>query len=369
MGQRRRWWLGLVVLLIGVLVAVRTLAPDRGPMPRELVQEETIRVDPRTELARGSGYAVTLGSYIENLHSLSLRQRMFNAEGFYWLEWPKEVQELLEKQGITALQLVELTNQVNSSSAQIQADTPTPVARPGDRFYQLFRYSASFYIPVVDLKRSPFERLILPILFEVVPDAFARQNKNVVLVHDGDSKSSQIGAYATINGYDIEDVRFVSSSHSYGTDWGMGQGDLDYSRLAAEVVMRSDLFSSFVTWILPLLIVMLIVLLAPSLVGELGDVRLAIPSTALLTLIFLQQSYKAELPSLSYLTFLDCLYAYSYIVSLVLFVLFLWGTNVYSEASEQERTGALRRINRMDRVFQLTACAGFVLIAIWAWLA
>lgn len=147
----------------------------------------------------------------------------------------------------------------------------------------------------------------------------------------------------------------------------MGQEGLDYSRLAADVVMRSDLFSSFVTWILPLLIVMLIVLLAPSLVGELGDVRLAIPSTALLTLIFLQQSCKAELPSLSHLTFLDCLYAYAYIVSLVLFVLFLWGTNVYAEASEQERTGALRRINRMDRVFQLTACAGFVLIAIWAW--
>jgi hypothetical protein len=124
-----------------------------------------------------------------------------------------------------------------------------------------------------------------------------------------------------------------------------------------------------VTWILPLLIVMLIVFMAPSLGGELGDIRLAIPSTALLTLIFLQQSYKSELPSLSYLTFLDCLYAYSYIVSLVLFVLFLWGTNVYEEADDSGKKDALKRINRMDLAFQLSSFVGFFAVAVWAWIA
>ncbi len=209
----------------------------------------------------------------------------------------------------------------------------------------------------------------MPVFFEVVPDAFSRQQANVVLVHDHDARNSQVGAYAGINGYDIEEVRFTSSQHSYGTNWGLHQGDLDYSRLAVEVVMKIDIFSGFVTWILPLVIVMLIVFMAPSLGGELGDIRLAIPPTALLTLIFLRQSYKSELPSLSDLTFLDCLYAYSYIVSLVLFVLFLWGANVCEEAEDSGKKDALRRINRMDLVFQLSAFVGFFAVAILAWIA
>lgn len=53
--------------------------------------------------------------------------------------------------------------------------------------------------------------------------------------------------------------------------------------------------------------------------------RLAIPSTALLTQVFLQQTRKAELPSTPYLTFLDELYACSYLLAVGLFILFLWG--------------------------------------------
>jgi hypothetical protein len=76
------------------------------------------------------------------------------------------------------------------------------------------------------------------------------------------------------------------------------------------------------------------------------------------------------LPSLSYLTFLDCLDAYSYMGSLLLFMLFLWGTNnVLAEAADEGKGEALRRINGRDRIFQLTAFVGFFVIAIWAWIA
>jgi hypothetical protein len=358
----------LALLVIGVLVAVKAVVPLERGLPTALVHEETRLVNPGKELADSNGIGIEVGTFIENLHSLSLRQRIFNAEGFYWLEWPRQVQNLMEAEGITPLQLVEIANQVNSSSALIQPDTAAPVARPGDRFYQLFRFSTSLYIPDVDLRRSPFERLVLPLVLEVFPDPLARQQGNVVLIPDTDSGNSKVGSHASINGYDVESIRSVSSLHSYGTDWGLDQGDLDSSRLSVQVVMKDEPFSSFVTWILPLLIVMLIVLLAPLLDGGLGEIRLAIPSTALLTLIFLQQSYKAELPSLSYLTFLDCLYAYSYIVSLVLFVLFLWGSNVYAATHDHQKSDALKRINGVDKAYQLSALAGFFVVAILAWL-
>jgi hypothetical protein len=149
----------------------------------------------------------------------------------------------------------------------------------------------------------------------VVPDVFSRQKAYFVLAHDQDSRNSQIGAYASINSYNIEEVRFISFYHSYGTDWGLDRGDLNDSRLAAD--READRASG-------------------SFVGRrAGRYTAGLPSTALLTLIFLQQFYKAELPSLSYLTFLDCLHAYSYIVSLVLSVLFLWGNNVFAKADDE----------------------------------
>lgn len=80
----------------------------------------------------------------------------------------------------------------------------------------------------------------------------------------------------------------------------------------------------------PLAIVMSVVLLSPAVAGSMGDVPLAIPSTALLTLIFLQQAYHNEIPSLPYLTFLDQLFACSDLIAMGLFALFTWGTTIYS---------------------------------------
>ncbi len=365
---RQRLWLWLALLVFGASVALKAVIPPQSAPPGVLVQEKSRLVDPATELLNANAVAVKAGLFIENLHSLSLRQRIFNAEGLYWLIWPQDIQRVMEAEEISPLQLVEITNQVNSSSTLIEPDTAAPVALSDGSFYQLFRFSTSLYISKIDLRRSPFQRLVLPVVLEIVPDAFSLSQKKVLLVADTGPGNSTIGADASINGFSIESTRYVSSLHSYGTTWGLNRGSLDYPRLSLEVVMRSDSFSSFVTWILPLLIVMLIVMLAPLLDGELGDLRLAIPSTALLTLIFLQQTYKAELPALNYLTFLDYLYAYSYIVSLVLFILFLWGNNVYSNANETSKPAAVLRIAGVDRLFQISSFVGFFVVGILAWM-
>lgn len=112
-----------------------------------------------------------------------------------------------------------------------------------------------------------------------------------------------------------------------------------------------------------------IVLLAPSLEGELGDIRLAIPSTGLLTLIFLQQTYQAEIPRLDYLTFLDWLYACGYVIAIGTFVLFMWGTNFYQKALDSDKEKALKLINRGDLVFQVAAVLGTIVTGLAAWFA
>ena len=139
------------------------------------------------------------------------------------------------------------------------------------------------------------------------------------------------------------------------------------SQARLEIIYQSDYWSAFVNWVLPLIIVMSVVLLSPAVAGSLGDVRLAIPSTALLTLIFLQQAYHDDLPSLPYLTFLDQLFACSYLIAMGLFALFTWGTNVYTKAAEDEKEAAMARIDRVDFVFQCVSIAGFSVVAIMTW--
>ena len=163
---------------------------------------------------------------------------------------------------------------------------------------------------------------------------------------------------AEINGYKITSATLKSTIHNYGTDWGLNDGKLSYSSVTLQATLASTPLPSFLKYFLPLIIVVGIVILAPSLEGELGDVRLAIPSTGLLTLIFLQQAYQAELPALDYLTFLDWIYACGYVISIGTFVLFLWGTNVCHRNHEHSKEEVLHRINRADMIFQVAAIAG-----------
>ena len=139
------------------------------------------------------------------------------------------------------------------------------------------------------------------------------------------------------------------------------------AQMRLEMVYRTNVWSAFINWVLPLMIINSIVLMAPSIEGSLGEVRLAIPSTALLTLIFLQQSYHSSLPRLPYSTLLDDLFACSYLVAMSLFALFVWGTNLYTATAEDQKMVVMNRINRVDRRFQCCALLACALVAAFSW--
>jgi len=110
-----------------------------------------------------------------------------------------------------------------------------------------------------------------------------------------------------------------------------------------------------------------VVLLAPNLAGSLWDVRIALPSTALLTLIFLQQGYRTQLPSLPYLTFLDQVYTLCYGTSLAIFSLFVWSSNRLDRASESERPAVIEHINRIDLRFQIALTLALLTLTCLSW--
>jgi hypothetical protein len=228
------------------------------------------------------------------------------------------------------------------------------------------------------MRRSPFNQLSLPLLFETRPQSFAVDGEDPVLLVPEANQEGLVGAYASINGYQEVGVNIQSLIHTYPTDFD-DRSSRAFSMTELRVFYRIPRFTAFLQWLLPLLIVMAVVFLAPSLEGSLGELRLAIPSTALLTLVVMQQTYQAELPPLPYLTFLDIIYAYCYLIAIVQFVLFVWGINVLAaaetavshETADQAAPAAelmlRRRIDLADSRFQQISLAGLVAVLILAY--
>ena len=319
-------------------------------------------------LSKPNEIEVRVGAYVDNFHDLSLQNRRFVAEGYYWLEWPQSLQNKLDSENLETKAIIVLANQVDKWDSKINSFSEEPIRLANGNYYQQFQFSANFYIPDINLKRFQFESVQLPVIFEVGEESLAIQKGNVILVPDA-GRNAIVGSFAAINGYRITSSILKPTVHAFGTNLGLNNGHLSYSGVALQATLKSTPLPSILKYFLPLMIVVGIVILAPSLEGELGDIRLAIPSTGLLTLIFLQQAYQAELPALDYLTFLDWIYACGYVISIGTFLLFVWGTNFYQRSPKKGKEEALATINRADTIFQALAVLGTVVAALLAWMA
>ncbi len=359
----------LSALCVGLILALQSAGGVGQASPRSNRDVATFAPANTSELlSKPNAIAVKVGAYVDNFHDLSLQNRRFVAEGYYWLEWPQSLQNKLDSEKIEPKSIIVLANQVDNWDGQINSFSEEPIRLANGNYYQQFQFSANFYIPEINLRRFPFESVELPVIFEIGDDSLAIQKGNVILVPDA-SRNALVGSFAEINGYRITSSVLKPTVHTFGTNLGLNNGDLSYSGVALQATLKSTPLPSILKYFLPLMIVVGIVILAPSLEGELGDIRLAIPSTGLLTLIFLQQAHQAELPELDYLTFLDWIYACGYVIAIGTFLLFVWGTNYYQRTPKKGKEQALATINRADIIFQASAVVGTVVAGLMAWMA
>lgn len=308
---------------------------------------------------------VYTGIFVEKVYELSLVSRTFSADGYVWLEWPAAVQNHMQEAGLSPADLIRISNRIEIWDSTFEPVTVEPRKLSAGRYYQRYRFSSRFYDDEIHFHRDPFDEVNLPIIIEVAPPSMSDKYTAVVLLphHHANGFMGQAG---TLSGYQLQTSTFEPYLHHYPSRFGSWYTPT-FSQVRLEMIYQADYWSAFLNWVFPLLIIMAVVMLAPSVAGSLGDVRVAIPSTALLTLIFLQQSYHTELPPLPYLTFLDELFAASYAIALGLFALFTWGTNAYSNALPENRSAVAARIDRTDLIFQALAVLFFVGVAITAW--
>jgi hypothetical protein len=106
-------------------------------------------------------------------------------------------------------------------------------------------FSANFYIPNRNLHRSPFESVALPLTFEVLGD-FALEKEAAVLVGNT-SQNSLVGSYSAVDGYKLDSITMVRLIRSYGSNWGLNQGDLSCSAIEVVARFKNSGFASFLT--------------------------------------------------------------------------------------------------------------------------
>ena len=357
-GFRWRWVWGL--LLVAGLIGLITLLGfgarrDASNLQPVVVSEQLVREHP----------TISCGIHVDQIYELNLNSRTFTADGQFWLVWPAAVQDLMTAHATTPLDLVRMLNRIETWDSTFEVATSAPVALSGGRQYQLYTFSSRFYDDTISFRRDPFDSLSLPIILQAGQPWMASKYADIRMIPER-PMGALVGESGDLSCYGRGGASFKPYLHSASTRFGSWFQPV-MAQMRLEMVYRSNVWSALINWVLPLMIVNSIVLMAPAVEGSLGDVRLAIPSTALLTLIFLQQSYHGSLPKLPYPTLLDDLFACSYLVAMTLFGLFVWGTNLYSAAAEDQKLVVMERINRVDRRFQRCSLLAFAAVAAFSW--
>ncbi|MAV09904.1 MAG: hypothetical protein CMN96_00425 [Synechococcus sp. MED850] len=301
------------------------------------------------ELLEKALYKIHTGLYVINNFSLDLEKPSFSSKGYIWMRWQQPFQDYLEESDLELVNVVNLENDINPETSQITALRDVQVYDDGS-YGQGFLYTGEFYIDNLDLRRFPFNSVSLPVVLEVEDPIGDLTYENLRLIPD--LRDSGIGLYSNLFGWLTKGWSFGEFRHHFASGFGVSLQDEEYSQLIFDVSYQRSASSAFWTLIQPLLVVMSSIVLITRVLTEF---RLEIPIAVLLTLIFLQDGYRSDLPNLPYLSFLDSIYVIAYIVSIVSFGLVLYLEDLklqrdgLSASDEIQRMS--RRITRFERIW------------------
>ena len=330
--------------------------------------------------AKGSGISKTppqiveVGLEITNIYNLSIPDQTFMVNGHFWLSWPETVQRWLKEEDIEIDQLIGFINNIASYDFKLEPITNKPKKLANGQYNQKYSFSGHFFSEKLDFIDFPFQTLYFPIRIEVNPEEFAlNTNKPIALIADP-QQPNLLGSLIDIPGLVLKGGKLEPYLHRYYNQTSVKRESNHniYSQVMGIVVFETYPMASIGQWLVPIMIVMFTIFLAPNISGRLSELRMAIPSAALLTLVVMQQGFEETIPQLNYLTFLDLTYLWCYAITIALFALFVWSANQWASIELEDPDASLRmqsmnaRINRMDRRFQICSVLATVVFMLLA---
>jgi len=321
----------------------------RHAAPGELVRQEQSE----------ARFPIEIGVYTTSTSELDLNVPSFNGSGYVWMRWSQPFQDYLEQNETTVQDRMVVLNELISDTSPVLEPIGKPKKEADGRYYELFSFRGRYYINNASFRHYPFMTISLPIAIE--PDDVDGQLDYSRLRFIPDSNDSGMGLYASIIGWLNHGWSIAEYRHHYATNFGLKDpttnGQSDYSQLIFSMAFGTSAWASFWRLLLPLSVVMSMVLLVFKVRSDEQDARASIPVTVLLTLVFLQQTYRNQLPELPFLTFLDKVYVVAYGVTLAAFTLVLWIGRRYSAMEHMPdgpaKDSLLHKLERLDVIWPL----------------
>ena len=293
----------LAVLALGLVMGLVTACGGGGSAPADpasgdaavAVASTTGTLEPAGEPGPNAT-VVTVGIYGINAYAIDPGANTFYMSAYVWLRWHGDIDPVAT---------LEFANMTEERLRKTLLD-PVMELPNGDKLQQL-KVQGRFFDPY-NLSDYPLDRQSISIYVE---DSTYTAD---TVVYQADTSGTGYDSSLQIPGWDVTGMTVANLVHEYGTNFGdPAAGASSYS--AAEFSLHIARLRSMFLWklLLPLLLVLCTNWLALVLPPRFADARMAMPATALLTTVFLQQSSLAAIPQVSTLVLMDVIYLMAYI--------------------------------------------------------
>lgn len=294
---------------------------------------------------------VIVGAYINDIQELDTERGTYTIDFYMWFRWKDPQVDPTDSIEVMNSNAMENTTSSATGGVSGRPFPSEPRVMPDGSKYQGFRYQGVFS-KNMDLHRFPFDIQRLNVLLEDVN----QDNRQLEFVPD--TTPVTINEQVTIPGFQIGTPTLTVVSHKYPTAFGdlTAPPTPTYSRIVLAVPVARDALPYLVKIMLPIFIVVLITSLIYMIPARLEEARTGIGITAMLTMVALQWTTDADLPSVEYLMMVDVIY----IVSMA-YILVAMGYTVFaSRRSTQESAEAV--LQALDRRMGITSLVLYVVV-------
>ena len=288
------------------------------------------------------------GIYIDRVYDHNPEAKTFKADGWIWAKWKgeRELSSFNSESAADPLKTVSIYNAIEWDTHYEQE--PIYYKTPDGYHYQSKGFSGRFIYEDVNYRKFPFEKIILPIELTATDHWI----DELLLVNEAEANNSAVHKKLELQGYKFKKLLIEDKKRIFNTSFGLNedanksfgnQFKSIYPSILASLYFYRSISSSTWNLFIPLITVLLIVICSPLIDPRNCEPKVALPASVLLVLVFLQQGYKSLLPSsLTYLTFMDLLYGWSYLITLLVFLESLYTTNKYFNVNKKNMQVLIR---------------------------
>lgn len=303
-----------------------------------------------TEAVYAQPQEARVGFYLMNLYGMNMDEHSFYADFYIWFKWKGDIDP-------TNIEFVNTIEKWSMATVGFDGDSTPVVLKDGTK-YKIFRKEGRFF-HAYSLNRFPLDSHSLDIQIENPEYPSSR------LIYLPDTNAALIRNTLNLVGWENRGCQLATQTHDYGSNFGNPEENAQqYSNLSFNITLARPFSYFLLKMLLPLLVVMLVAIGALLLHPEYIDTRSSLPIGALLTAVFLQQSYSDALPDTGYMVLMDKIYLLSYVlISLILSQIIRTG-NKTAKGGGGLKT-IIRREHRLAAIYLIVFVLGVLGLSIW----